>query len=146
LIVDYLQLLETPGKSQYERTTAASRLVKKVCQQIGVPILAVASMNREGGKKDIEPKVEHLRDSGQIDYDANKIWFVHQLPDEAQDLTKSFRRIKFIAAKGKDSGEGACELLFFKSQFRMASVTKGKPDESDIPDTRQRTFDDTESK
>ena len=143
LIVDYLQLLETPGKSQYERTTAASRLVKKVCQQIGVPILAVASMNREGGKKDIEPKVEHLRDSGQIDYDANKIWFVHQLPDEDQDLTKPFRRIKFIAAKGKDSGEGVCELLFFKSQFRMASVNKGKPDESDIPDTRQRTFEET---
>jgi replicative DNA helicase len=80
LVVDYLGLLgaSNPRASLYERTTELSAEMKSLAQELHVPILLLAQLNREAGKTDEPPRLEHLRDSGAIEQDANNVLFIHR--------------------------------------------------------------------
>lgn len=105
LIVDYLGLVQSNErhKSLYERVTAVSREMKLMAQSLGVPILLLAQLNREGAKG--MPTLEHLRDSGAIEQDADNVWFLHR-----DDRTT--RETKLIVAKQRQGEVGTVELEF----------------------------------
>lgn len=118
LVIDYLQLIEVGLKSEYESVTAASKCVKKIAMTLNVPVIVICSLNREGDKEDSAPQIKHIRATGQIEYDANKIWIVHSKEKEI------IRQSELNIAKGKDSGTGKIDLTFFASQFRFASAAR----------------------
>jgi len=78
VLVDYLQLLEAPGGNAYERISTVSRHVKRAAKVLGKlsggTLLACAQLNR--GAAHDEPRLEHLRDSGQLEQDADTILFL----------------------------------------------------------------------
>lgn len=80
LVVDYLGLLgaSNPRASLYERTTELSAEMKSLAQELNIPILLLSQLNREAGKTDEPPRLEHLRDSGAIEQDANNVLFIHR--------------------------------------------------------------------
>lgn len=80
LVVDYLGLLgaSNPRASLYERTTELSAEMKSLAQELNVPVLLLSQLNREAGKTDEPPRLEHLRDSGAIEQDANNVLFIHR--------------------------------------------------------------------
>lgn len=74
IIIDYLQLIMPPKgsrQSKYEQTSEISRELKILSGEIDVPIIALAQLNREAS--DGEPQLQHLRDSGSIEQDANNV-------------------------------------------------------------------------
>jgi replicative DNA helicase len=73
IIVDYVQLLEGSSRNQsdYSRVSEASRAVKTIAKELNVPVIAVAQLNRAAADK--EPKLSDLRDSGQLEQDADAI-------------------------------------------------------------------------
>lgn len=73
LIVDYVQLIEGSSRTQsdYSRVSEASRAVKAIAKELNVPVIAVCQLNRGAAEK--EPKVSDLRDSGQLEQDADVI-------------------------------------------------------------------------
>jgi replicative DNA helicase len=78
VLVDYLQLLEAPGTNAYERISLVSRHAKRAAKILGKlsggTLVACAQLNR--GAANDEPRLEHLRDSGQIEQDADTIMFL----------------------------------------------------------------------
>jgi len=82
VVVDYIQLVNAPGKNSNEKITAITRALKLASMQDmphGGVILACSQLNREierRPKKERNPKLSDLRDGGTLEQDADVIVFV----------------------------------------------------------------------
>lgn len=82
LVVDYLQLVHTPGAKYGDRVQAVSevtRLLKALAKELGVPVIALAQLSRAlEARDDKRPQLADLRESGSIEQDADAVWFVYR--------------------------------------------------------------------
>ena len=122
-VVDYLQLVEAKGDGAVERTTNASKALKRMAQELDCPVLVVSSLNR---KTEGKPTIANLRESGQIDFDADKIWLLSTDGTEDDDV----REVCCDVAKNKDGPKGDVSLTLFAAQFRFESAAVGKESRS----------------
>jgi len=78
LIVDYLQLMPPiDGRDNREQQVAKnSRTLKRLAQELKIPVLCLAQLNREADNQGVRPRLSHLRESGSIEQDADVVWFV----------------------------------------------------------------------
>lgn len=93
LFVDYLQL-QIPDKYAFkerESITQLSRFYKKLAGKLGISVVLLSQMNREGGKEG-ELDIRHLRGSGSIEQDADTIIMLDRpaLRDEDEPPEKVF--------------------------------------------------------
>jgi replicative DNA helicase len=125
-IVDYLQLLDAGQntKGSYEKASYLSKAMKMAAKELNSPIICVASLNRASAREGREPNMSDLRDSGQIEYDADKIILLHAL-DNAEDA----RTVQAHVAKNKDGMTGKATLSFLPEcmQFRNAIIDYEEP-------------------
>lgn len=80
-IVDYVQLVRTSGKFQSRQQQLAhiSRELKLLAQKISSPILLLSQLNRsvnyrEGGEGGGKPRLGSIREAGDLENDASKIF------------------------------------------------------------------------
>jgi replicative DNA helicase len=112
LIIDYLQLIVGDKRhTSYERITAISRDLKALAIELNRPVLALSQLNRESAKSKF-PTLEHLRDSGAIEQDADNVWLLHRESREDQGT-------KLIVAKQRQGPVGTIELLFDATRMRF---------------------------
>jgi len=101
VMVDYLQLLGARRTERYEVVTEVSRRIKQAARRNGVAILLLSQLNREVEKRDDnEPKMSDLRESGQIEQDADLILFA-QYPCRF-DPNASPEEYRIIAGKRRN--------------------------------------------
>lgn len=103
IIVDYIGLVKSPGKTPYERTTNASIAFHILAQTAGITVIAISQLSREGKGK---PDMTHLRESGQIEQDADAILMLHA-PDGNEN---PMREIGVV--KNKEGGLGMVRMKF----------------------------------
>lgn len=81
LIIDYLQLIRTNlkfGTRDLEVGYITSEL-KNLCKELNIPCILLAQLNRPiKGAKVSSPKLEDLRESGNIEQDADIVIFPHR--------------------------------------------------------------------
>jgi len=76
-VVDYAQFLSAPGKDRYEQVTNVSKIMKRVASDTGVVLLLLCQLSRKIEERKIfVPITSDLRESGQIEQDADVIMFV----------------------------------------------------------------------
>lgn len=131
VVVDYLQLLhpDRRGMSRYEQVTEVSMMLKSMAKVQGIGVLALAQLSREVEKRpDKRPQLSDLRDSGQIEQDADSIMFLYReayylqaaLPSETDvnfDTMKAALAavrddIDIIIAKRRDGETGSDKAMF----------------------------------
>jgi replicative DNA helicase len=79
LIVDYLQLIRSSAKGRYEQMTEISIALKTLAGRLDVPILALSQLSRGVEQRDDKrPILSDLRESGQIEQDADVVMFVYR--------------------------------------------------------------------
>lgn len=81
VVLDYLGLIKPDqrGASRYEAIGEISRTIKEVAKECGVHIVMLAQLNRECEKReDKRPQLADLRDSGDIEQDADNIVFLYR--------------------------------------------------------------------
>jgi replicative DNA helicase len=130
VVVDYLQLLSADkGKSAYEAVSQISRALKAIAKEHDVAVLALAQLSREVEKRPgCRPQLSDLRDSGQIEQDADTVMFLlrkeyylskekpephsadHMKWEQAMQEHKG--KIEFICAKRRNGVTGAGEGAF----------------------------------
>jgi len=76
--VDYMGLIKADGGSRYEKMTNISIDLHTIAQQQNVAIIALSQLSRpDKSKRNTPPVMEDLRESGQIEQDADVIMLLH---------------------------------------------------------------------
>lgn len=108
IVIDYLQLMTDPRqKTRFDEISQISRDLKKLAKDFNAPVIALSQMNRQGQKT--KPNMGALRESGQIEQDADQIIFVWREsivnPDIEDDGTA-----EMIVAKNRHGKTGSCRV------------------------------------
>ena len=119
IFIDYLSLLRGEGKSLYERVTNISMELHTLARQSKLAVIALSQLNREGKG---EPDMTSLRESGQIEQDADVILLLHQQDSHEEDA----QRRDLIIAKNKEGMTGKIELLFQGDVQRFSQLERGR--------------------
>lgn len=109
IFVDYLTIMKIVQKKGETRSQAVgyvTRTAKQIALELDCPFIMLAQLSREG--KD-EPKLEHLRDSGEIEQDADVVEFLWH---NTEDTHREGKVIQSIIAKGRDVGVNQFRYLF----------------------------------
>ena len=117
IVVDYLQLMtDSKAKNRFEEVSSVSRELKVMAKQIGCPVLALSQLNRKvEDRGDKRPHMADLRESGQIEQDADIITFIYRDEYYNQD-TPNKGVAEIITAKFRE-GEVGTDLLATQMQF-----------------------------
>jgi replicative DNA helicase len=81
LIVDYLQRIEPPDPraKRHEQIGKMTGALKTLARELSVPVVVLAQLNREIEKTgDNRPRLSHLRESGDVEQDADSVIFLHR--------------------------------------------------------------------
>lgn len=132
VVIDYLQLLHPDGKSrsQYEDVTVVSKGMKALAKDQDVGVLALAQLSRSvESREDKRPMLSDLRDSGQIEQDADAVLFLLRpeyylaqsepeqtdpnYPAWVADMESVRGAIEFIVAKRRNGTTGSATGKFF---------------------------------
>lgn len=116
IVVDYLQLMQVPG-SRENRTndvSEISRQIKSMAKALGVPVIALSQLGRDVDKRaNKRPNLGDLRESGQIEADADMVLFVHR--DEDNDKHEA----EIIIGKGRNVPVGDFKVEWHGSYCRF---------------------------
>lgn len=81
IVIDYLQLIPAKGSSRYEQVTGISIDLHNMAQSLGVTVLALSQLSR--ADDDRAPRNSRLRESGQLEQDADLILMLKLEKDAA---------------------------------------------------------------
>lgn len=91
VIVDYLQLLKSKSKaaqsSRYVEIGDISRGIKDIAKQLDVHMLVGAQLGRDADRE-AGPRISDLRESGDIEQDADNVWLIDRPFKRATDNQK----------------------------------------------------------
>lgn len=90
IIIDYLTLIETERKfkSYREEVNYISRSLKKLTNKLNIAVICLVQLNRAvEGRASKEPTMADIRESGQIEQDANVIMLLSS-PEDNENILK----------------------------------------------------------
>ena len=108
IFIDYLTLIMSKAKTPYEKATEISMSLHTLAQSEGITVFALAQLNRQSEHQDI-PSMADLRESGQIEQDADSIFL---LSAKRVEDTPVFARRTLHIVKNKDGDTGEIDLIF----------------------------------
>ena len=125
IVVDYLGLIQDTekGRKRYEMITDISIGLKNLARDLNVPVIALAQLNRgPEQRKDSEPDMADLRDSGGIEQDADAVILLHRvsIAEDQFDWQKSWMVMK--VAKNRHGALGQVGLKF---EGHLSRVVEG---------------------
>jgi replicative DNA helicase len=124
VMIDYLQLMSSGVKleNRQQEVSATSRGVKALCKDFDLPFLVLAQLNRGvEGRKDTRPILSDLRESGQIEQDADTVGFIHR--PEMYDPDPDIKGIaELIIGKQREGPVDIIKLAFIPEFTRFENL------------------------
>ena len=126
VIVDYLQLMQSPRKSEnrQQEVSEISRNLKILARELGVPVICASQLNRGVEvRSDKRPMLGDLRESGAIEQDADIVMFIYR--DEVYNPdTEAKGEAELIMAKHRNGPTGTVRLAFMNQYTKFASIAR----------------------
>jgi replicative DNA helicase len=113
IVVDYLQLMSGRGKQENrtQEISTISRGLKSLAKELKVPVIAISQLNRAPEERGGRPRLSDLRESGQIEQDADLVAFLFR--EELVKKTESnIGKAELIIEKQRNGPTGTIELAF----------------------------------
>lgn len=122
MFVDYLQLLNGKGRDQRERIEGVSADLKQLAKSHLLPIVCLSSLRRaHADAKDAPPTLSDLRESGELEHDADIILLLHRAMSSEGKLSPE---ALCIIAKARDAEMGVIKMRFDAAYLRYSETTE----------------------
>lgn len=134
LIVDYAGLVAGSGKAQnrVQELGEVSRGLKALAKDLNVPVLLAAQLNRAVElRPDHRPQLSDLRESGDLEQDADVVLFIHRADQysteeawQKRHKTEPYPKgvADIIIAKHRNGPTGEISLMFHEQSTRFRSL------------------------
>ena len=131
IIVDYMQLMSAGVKTgnRQEEVAHISRSLKACAKELEVPVIALAQLHRGPEQRtDKRPILADLRESGQIEQDADVVAFIHRESyyNHDEDISESEKALaELIIGKQRNGPTGIVRLAFVSQLTRFDNLARG---------------------
>lgn len=126
VVIDYLGLIKLGNEERHDlKIGAVTRGLKLLAKQLDVPVVLLSQLNRELERRpNKRPMVSDLRDSGNIEQDADIIVFLYR--DEVYDENSPDKGVaEAIVAKQRNGALGTAHLAFIAEQAKFGDLAGG---------------------
>jgi replicative DNA helicase len=143
VIVDYLSLMGGgENENRTQQVGSFSRGLKGLAKRLGVPVIALSQLNRGvENRTDKRPTMADLRESGDIEQDADVIMMLYRdevyYPDSPDRGTA-----EIIVAKHRNGETGMTRLAFIGEHTMFADLAPGYLSAPRSKPQPSRGFDD----
>ncbi|UCE62053.1 MAG: DnaB-like helicase C-terminal domain-containing protein, partial [Phycisphaerales bacterium] len=112
-VVDYLGLCSMPGDFDRHdlRVGAMSKAFKELAVQSGTSVIVLSQLSRASASGNRRPGLSDLRDSGNIEQDADNVILIHRENDRHDDLFGT----TLIVAKQRQGDTGDAQVWYRRS-------------------------------
>jgi replicative DNA helicase len=122
VILDYLGLVASNGRTPYERVSLVSKAMIPLRKALGCALVVGQQLNRSAEAQEREPTLGDLRDSGQLEEDAHRCVMLHW--KDSGYLDREIRSYKILQPKLRDGRTTAVDGIEFDApttRWREAS-------------------------
>ena len=119
VFLDHIGLIKASGNSLYEKMTNVAKDLRTICLDCNCTIIGLCQLSRESQKNNEIPKLQDLRDSGEIEQSARKVVLLY---DEEKDSTNENHNMKMIIAKNDDGNRVIKDFVFERYTQRFKEV------------------------
>lgn len=126
IVVDYLQLMRGEGDNRNQEIGGISRGLKSIAKEFDIPVIALSQLSRKVDERaDKRPLNSDLRDSGEIEQDADQILFIYR--DEVYNNESDFcGKAEIIVRKNRNGSIGEV-MTNFSGELTRFSDYNGPP-------------------
>lgn len=116
VIIDYLQLMTAKSESRFDEISYISRQLKVMAKTIKAPVMALSQLSRKCDERgNSRPINSDLRESGQIEQDADIISFIYR--DEVYNKDSLHKGVAELITSKFRNGETGTDFLSAELQF-----------------------------
>ena len=130
IVIDYLQLLSSPGGARESRQVEVSEIsrgIKALARELDVPVICLAQLNRGPEQREgKQPRISDLRESGSIEQDADVVLLLHReeyyhIGDEDWQIEnpEMVGLAELIVAKQRNGPTGVVKLAWDNTTTRF---------------------------
>jgi len=123
VFIDYLQDIVLEGRETLaERTKEKSKTIKKLAEQMNIPIVSAAQLRRDAEGR--RPKLSDFSDSSQIEKDADGAILIYHTEKEIEQYgtTVTKHNSYFLVEKARDGITGDIPIFFKKEYVKFTEV------------------------
>jgi replicative DNA helicase len=125
-MVDYLGLMRGEGENRTQEIGSISRGLKGLAIEFGIPIIAVAQLNRgTEGRLDRRPLLSDLRESGDVEQDADIVLMLYR-DDYYNNGSPAKGTAEVLVRKHRNGPTGMVRLAFLEQYARFENYA-GRP-------------------
>jgi replicative DNA helicase len=129
VVIDYLQLMSSGRRAESRRVEVGqiSRALKQLSIELNVPVLALSQLNRNSEGSAKPPTMSEMRESGDIEQDADAIELMYQIPNESDPFVQTcssfeYKPIRILLDKNRQGRSGlAIDTAFDGSTMTFIS-------------------------
>ncbi|MCV2218897.1 replicative DNA helicase [Thauera sp. Sel9] len=130
IVIDYLQLMRGTGDNRTQEVGSISRGLKALAKELRVPVIALAQINRASeNRPDKRPTLADLRDSGEIEQDADIVLMLHR-ESQYRDAPEWRGKVELLLRKNRNGPTGDCLLEIDGALMRFTDYDGVSPRES----------------
>lgn len=120
--IDYIQLVAAQAANRTLEVGQVTNKLKRLAKELSVPVVALSQLNRAAeNRNDRRPTLADLRESGNIEQDADLVLFLYR--DEYYNPDSSEKGVaEIIAAKNRHGATATTKLAFSGEQVRFGEL------------------------
>jgi replicative DNA helicase len=127
IILDYLQLMRPDGRTdnRVEQIGQMSRGLKVLAGELDVPVIALSQLSRAvESRTDKRPLLSDLRESGNIEQDADLVMFIYRDEYYFPETTDAPGEAELLIQKNRHGSLGAVNLAFQGEFTRFMNLAR----------------------
>ncbi len=123
IVIDYLQFIKPSNKNanRFQAVGEIARDLKVLARTLNVPVIALCQLNRALDNEDRQPTLADLRESGEIENNADLIMFLHS---DKKTKCDDVRPMELIIGKHRNGALKAIRFNYKGATFKFTELEK----------------------